>query len=311
MPRVPYKQPALDYAGQLQQLKNRGLTVENDAKALHLLENISYFRLSGYWYPMLAEPKSAKLFKPDSGFNNAFKLYCFDRELRNLVLSELEKIEIAIRAKMIYILSHSHGPFWFNDNTLFQDHRKHNESIDKLEVERNRSDEIYIKEFNNKYSDPFPPSWIILEISSFGNLSSFYFNLKPGKEKRNIANHFGLDDHVFESWLHTFVYVRNICAHHARLWNRILSITPRVPLSPENTWIKITSVPNYGGKGRDVKINNRTYFLLSMIIYLLSTINPTHTFKNKLAQLLEKYPNVDVKAMGFPKGWETELLWKK
>src|SRR4030042_5685904 len=116
MPRVPYNKPALDYAGQLKQLKDRGLIVENDAKALHLLEYISYFRLSGYWYPMLASPKSDKIFKPESRFNNVFKLYCFDRELRKLVSGELEKIEIAVRAKMIYVLSHSNGPFWFRDS---------------------------------------------------------------------------------------------------------------------------------------------------------------------------------------------------
>lgn len=309
MPRVPYDKPALDYAGQLKQLKDRGLTVENDAKALHILEKISYFRLTGYWYPMLEEPKTAKLFKQNASFNNAFRLYCFDRELRKLVSGELEKIEIAIRAKMIYVLSHSHGPFWFSDHTLFNNRKKHTESLEKLRVEKNRSDEVYIKSFNRKYSDPLPPSWMILEISSFGNLSSFYFNLKSGQEKRAIANHFGLEEHVFESWLHCFVYVRNLCAHHARLWNRILSITPQIPLSPPNTWINITSIPNYITGGPAIKINNRTYFLLSMIIYLLNTINPTHTFKDKLTELLKKYPNADIRAIGFPEGWEKESLW--
>lgn len=132
---------------------------------------------------MLAEPKSAKLFKPDSSFDNAFKLYCFDRELRKLVSGELEKIEIAIRTKMIYVLSHFHGPFWFSDSSLFHNRKQHSESLLKLKEEKNRSDEVYIKSFNRKYSDPFPPSWMMLEISSFGNLSSFYFNLKPGQEK--------------------------------------------------------------------------------------------------------------------------------
>ena len=104
--------------------------------------------------------------------------------------------------------------------------------------------------------------------------------------------------------------MRNICAHHARLWNRILSITPRIPLSPENIWITIITVSDPTG-GFERKINNRTYFLLSMIVYLLDTINPKHIFKNKLTELLEKYQNVDVKAMGFPEGWETEPLWTK
>ena len=118
MPKVPYNEPALDYSGQLKRLKHRGLIIENEAKALHLLENISYFRLSGYWYPMLAHPKSEKTFKPGSSFNQAFGLYCFDRELRKAISGELEKIEIAIRAKMIYTLSHAFGPFWFHNREL-------------------------------------------------------------------------------------------------------------------------------------------------------------------------------------------------
>src|ERR1051325_7182906 len=112
MSKAPYNKPAFTYEQQLQQLRLRGLNALNDAKTLHLLEVISYYRLSGYWYPLLAD-KQQHTFKQDANFETAFKLYCFDKELRKLVLTELEKIEIGIRAKMVYILSHQHGPFWF------------------------------------------------------------------------------------------------------------------------------------------------------------------------------------------------------
>jgi abortive infection bacteriophage resistance protein len=62
--RVPYTKSALTYAGQVEILKSRGLLIEDEFKAEHLLKNISYYRLSGYWYPMLAYPKSAHRFKP-------------------------------------------------------------------------------------------------------------------------------------------------------------------------------------------------------------------------------------------------------
>ncbi len=152
MPRVPYTKPALSYADQLQQLKNRGLIVENDTKALHLLESISYYRLSGYWYPMLVMPKSAHIFKPDSTFNNAFKLYCFDRELRKLLIGELEKIEVAIRARMIYELSHRHGSFWYTNSALFRNPAQHGSTISKIGVEYNRSDEKFIVDFKTNYN---------------------------------------------------------------------------------------------------------------------------------------------------------------
>jgi len=311
MPRVPYTKPALTYADQLQQLKNRGLIVENDAKALHLLENISYYRLSGYWHPMLSNPKSAHYFKPGSTFNNIFNLYCYDRELRKMILGELEKIEVAVRAKMIYTLSHKHGAFWYTNSALFRNASKFGVTLSKINAEFTRTDEKFITEFKLKYNDPMPPSWMMLELTSFGSLSMLYQNLQHPHDKRDIAHYFGLDDSTFESWLHSIVYIRNVCAHHSRLWSQVMRISPRIPLTPSNPWIAITSIPNTvaGTLPLNININNRTYYLLSMIIYLLNTVNPTHTFKNRLYQLLRKYPMIDIKAMGFPIGWETEPLW--
>jgi abortive infection bacteriophage resistance protein len=75
---------------------------------------------------------------------------------------------------------------------------------------------------------------MILEISSFGNLSNIYKNLRPGQDRRAIANYFGLDDSTFSSWLHSFTYVRNLCAHHSRFWNKRLGISPQIPISPNN-----------------------------------------------------------------------------
>lgn len=298
MAKIPYRKPALSYAQQLQQLKDRGLAVENDAKALHLLENVSYYRLSGYWYPLLAD-KQNHTFKQGATFDTAFNLYCFDRKLRQMVLAELEKIEIAVRAKMIYILSHKHGAFWFQNPLLFSSTYAHSNSLSKMTEEFSRSDEEFIVCFKQKYSDPLPPSWIITEITSFGVLSKLYKNLKPGREKREIAHFFGLADSVFETWLHSIVYLRNVCAHHTRLWNRAMSIRPQIPRTPRNQWLNNTVVAN-----------NRTYFILSMIGYLLQTVNPKNSFQQRFHNLLSAYPNVDVKAMGFPLDWEKEPLWK-
>lgn len=307
MAKVPYKKPFLSYAAQLQQLKQRGLSVVNDQKALHLLESISYYRLSGYWYPFLSIPKANHHFKPGSTFDLAFNLYCFDRELRHLVMNEIEKIEVAVRAKMIHILADTRGAFWHIDNSLFSDVTQLSRAITKLDSEYKRSDEQFIKAFNLKYSNVLPPCWMILEISSFGNLSHLYKNLKPSPEKRAIAKHFGLDESTFESWLHSIVYARNVCAHHSRLWNREMSIRAAVPRKTIHTWLNTTTITN--NAGGNFPINNRPYFLLSMIVYLLNIINPKHTFKTKFKALLNKYPNVDTGAMGAPANWVNEPLW--
>ena len=151
-------------------LKDRGLQVPNVAKALHLLEAVSYYRLSGYWYPLLSN-KEQHVFKVDASFDTAFNIYKFDRELRLLVLRELEKIEVAVRAKMIYVLSHSRGVFWYLDTKNFASSLKYAETLTKIKQEYKRSDEEFIKAFQLKYSDNMPPCWMMLEISSFDPLS--------------------------------------------------------------------------------------------------------------------------------------------
>lgn len=198
------------------------MVFEDEPKALHLLQNISYYRLSGYWYPLLTD-KQQHIFKPGSTFETAYNIYKFDSELRKLIIAEIEKIEVAVRTQTAYILSSQYGSYWFEDSSLFSNPVRHAKLLSKIDNEYSRSDEEFIKSFKSKYSNHFPPSWITMEITSFGTLSILYENLLPGKIKRSIAAYFGLADKVFASWLHSVVYVRNICAHHSRLWNKTLS----------------------------------------------------------------------------------------
>jgi abortive infection bacteriophage resistance protein len=270
----------------------------DENKALYLLENISYYRFSGYWYPLLAN-KENHLFKPDANFDMAFNLYRFDCELRKLIIAELEKIEIAIRAKMAYVLSMAHDAFWIEDRTLFVNPHVHQSTLNKIQDELDRSDEEFVIAFKSKYANRFPPSHILVEITSFGALSRLYGNLQSGKTKRDIARAFGLSDVAFTSWLHSLVYIRNVCAHHARIWNRPMSIQPLFPRSVSNVWLI----------NRPIGIN-RVFYALSMIIYLLNVVNPKHTFKQKLESLFLKYPNVDRAAMGFPAHWQSEPIWQ-
>jgi abortive infection bacteriophage resistance protein len=309
MTKVPYSKPALSFAEQLSQLKERGLIFENDAKALHLLQVISYFRLSGYWFPLLAD-KQNHAFKPGSLFETAFDIYKFDRELRLLILRELEKIEVAVRSVMINTLSISRGAFWYVDVSNFSFPAKHATTLAKIREEHKRSDEEFIQSYNNKYVDSLPPSWMILEVSSFGILSSLYSNLVPGKDKREIAAFFGLSDKALASWLHSIVYLRNICAHHSRLWNREMRIQPIIPRNPHHPFLNTTAY-QHPDLNRLMPLNNKAYFILSMVLYLMNTINPKHSIHSRFFALLEKYPNIDTRAMGFPAHWDNEPLWHK
>jgi abortive infection bacteriophage resistance protein len=206
-------------------------------------------------------------------------------------------------------LSHSKGTFWYIDSANFYNPVKHADTLSKIGVEHSRSDEEFIHAFKNKYSDSLPPSWMMLEVSSFGVLSSLYSNFRPGRDKRNIANYFGLNDSTLVSWLHGIVYLRNICAHHSRLWNREMRIQPVIPIRPDKPFLTQTKYIN-PDTGLSLPLNNKTFFMLSMIVYLMNTINPKHKVKERFNALLAKYPNIDFRAMGFPVSWENETLWK-
>ncbi len=297
--KVPYSKPALSYEAQLQQLKDRGLVISNPEKAIHLLRVVSYYRLSGYWHPLLQEPKTDLRFKEGTTFDQAFDLYCFDRKLRQLVTAELEKIEVAVRAEMSFLLGHAAGPFWYTDPSLFSHRDWYSKTLKKIDHEYQRSDEQFIKQFRSKYSDEKPPTWMVLEICSFGSLSMLYQNLKPGRIKRDIAKQFGLPDRVFGTWLHSLVYIRNVCAHHSRFWNRHFAIKALNPETPSYTWLN------------DEHSNAKAFFVLSMIVYLLNRINPGHRFIERLDELLTEYPCVDRLALGFPQDMTKELLWNK
>ena len=301
MNKPAYNKPPLSYQEQLDKLKERGLQIPDEAKAIHLLGKISYYRLSGYWYPLLADKRN-HIFKEGASFETAFQLYCFDRKLRQAVAAELEKIEVAIRAKMVYVLSHAYGPFWYLDPSRFQSLNWHTRFVSKIVEDCQRSDEEFISAFKSHYSNSLPPSWMIFEITSFGTLSTLFKNLKLGRERREIASAFGLSDTVFETWLHSIVYLRNVCAHHTRLWNRPMRISPQLPRRPRMVWLTNSGLPS------DATI--RSYLVLSMILYLLQSASPNATFASRIKNLLASYPNVDPVAMGFPENWQEEPLWQ-
>ena len=293
-----FDKPPLNYDDQIQLLKSRGLSIQDEDKALHILQVISYYRLSGYWFPLLEDKVNHK-FKSNTEFETAFNLYKFDREFRLLILGELEKIEVAVRSQMIQQLSLKISPFWFEHVSQFKKAHVHKKTIDKIRDELKRSDEEFILKFKEKYQNEFPPSWMTLEVTSFGSLSVLFSALNPGRAKRDIANYFGLNERTFQSWLHSIVYLRNVCAHHSRLWNRDIRVKPQIPDNPKKQWLKNSEIEN-----------DKVYFLLSMILYLIQTINPKNSITSRFKSLLTKYPNVDVKAMGFPDNWEEESLWK-
>jgi abortive infection bacteriophage resistance protein len=298
---MQFKKPATTIAEQIALLKGRGLLFNDETNAAHYLSNISYYRLRAYTFPFQDELHPDHCFNGTVCFEDIISVYVFDRELRLLVFNAIEKIEIAIRTKLIYYFSLSYGSHWHENALLYMNSGRFNKDIDDLHKEIDRSAETFIKHYKNKYSTPdYPASWMSLEVASLGLLSKLFSNLRNGKEKKAICHDFGVRNYtILESWLHSICHVRNICAHHGRLWNRRLTAQPEMPKNPMYTFLN----------NKNINVN-KLYAILSCMTNMLHIISPQNNFNTNLKTLLSSCDLIQLKEMGFPKGWEKEAIWQ-
>jgi abortive infection bacteriophage resistance protein len=298
---MKYSKPPLSLTGQISRLKQRGLKFNNETKAAHYLSNISYYRLRAYTFPFQDNTDANHPFIKDVSFEDIIDLYVFDRRLRLLIFNAIEKIEVALRTKIVYEFSLTNGSHWYEDVNMYRNIHFFNKNINTLYIEVDRSTETFIEHYKETYSTPeYPPAWMSLEVVSMGLLSKLYSNLKKGDEKKKVANEFGLPNPMFlESWIHAFANLRNLCAHHSRIWNRRFTIKPKLPRNAKNTFLSNLNIHD-----------NKLYAQLCCINYISRIISPETSFMSELKVLLSDCKLVDLKEMGFPDNWKEEAIWQ-
>jgi abortive infection bacteriophage resistance protein len=297
--RIPFQKPYANAHDLVGLLQSRGLTITDADKAERYLDYIGYYRLSAYMYPLLQMPKELHRYKPNTSFDQVMMLYRFDKKLRLLIFNEIEKIEVAVRSAIVNIASDMTGnPFWMTDGNNFIDAGKFHHTMDLIDAELRRSREDFIVHFKQTYSDIYPPAWILAEVLPFGVITNVFSNIRNTRIKKRIAQKFGLQVAPFESWLTIVTLTRNSCCHHARVWNKQNTIRPMIPNRMNGAWIALPTD------------TLRIYFDLCIIKYFLNIISPQNDMKAKLSWLFVDFPEIDLHALGFPDGWETEPLWR-
>lgn len=296
---TPFTEPYKNVHDLVEVLMARGLGITNRQKAERYLSTIGYYRLSAYMIPLLRMPKSAKRFKPEASFRQVMMLYRFDKKLRMLIFNEVEKVEVAIRAIIVNTICELTGDeFWFTNPVHFADATKFSNTLSLINKEVRRSHEEFITEFRSTYTDPYPPVWMLAEILPFGYITNIFCNLKDKKLKKKVSQQFGLQVPPFESWMTKLYLTRNDCAHHARVWNKRNTMNPTIPNRMTRPWITLPTDPL------------KVYHDICIIKYLLDIVNPSNDMLAKLRWLFVEFPEIDLAAMGFPKGWEMEPIWK-
>ena len=293
---MQYEKPFATFDDQVDLLLSRGMQGDKAVIRDHLVD-VGYYRLSGYWHIFKQEDNS---FKPETTFGKVWNIYTFDRQLRLIVLDAIERVEVYFRTQLAYELAKNTGPFGFleQENLPRLNDQKYEKFIEKCKDKVAFSREPFIVHFRDKYGDShdLPPYWMLVNTMDFGQMLTLYKGASVQIRKK-LAKDLGLSARVLESWLVTLNTVRNICAHHGRLWNRVAGNRPMVP--HDNRWhIPFEVSPD------------RLFCVLTMLSYLLENIAPDTAWRKRLFELFTEYPDIDKRMMGFAEGWENCPLWK-
>jgi abortive infection bacteriophage resistance protein len=298
---MKYTKPPLSFSEQADLLIKRGLICDRNY-LINILKQINYYRLSAYLYPFRVP--NADNFQPDTTLDEIKLRYDFDSELRLLIMAAIEYIEVALlRTQLVSQFTLSHGAFCYAERANFNPKPTspnfHKGLLKTIKRNLSESKHGFIQRYKAKYtSEKYFPFWMVVETMSFTQLVKIVHNLHRS-EKRQLAHNYGLNHNIFESWLHTLTYIRNACAHHVRLWNRILPIKPKIP--------NIKSHPNFH---IPVLIDNeRIFSALTIMQYFIHIIDPNSGWNTKVFDLIQSYPDVPVINAGFPNNWQDCPIW--
>ncbi|MFE4468617.1 Abi family protein [Leifsonia sp. NPDC056824] len=325
---VEYTKPWLSLDEQVERLVEHGLVVEDTSHAEVILGAIGYYRLTGYLYPFRESEEYV-----DAGGRTRIRVLSdyrhgttlahgeatldFDRRLRILVLEAVERIEIAVRMRIGYVLGRR-AAFAHEDPTYFvepfsaeiiDDGRpspsKHVQWLQRVNARRASSDELFVAHFRDKYDDRMPV-WALTELLELGQLSVLYRGVNQ-IDAEEIAVAFGVPTKtLMSSWLASLNYVRNAAAHHARLFNRKLQYAPARPKRGQ------IPVLDHLRDSEDAKNVFGVYNALAVVAFLLPSIDPETDWPARLVALLRDFPASDaltVASLGAPERWDRLELW--
>lgn len=315
---------------QADQLIARGLMADRD-QLMGRLKVVNYYRLSGYLYPFrlrdaAGNPTDSLI--PGTTLETIWRRYNFDRRLRIILLDVIERIEVAVRTRLVYHFVHAHHAFghldgknlpgfkslpfrqrWWRDLKFLVKHghrerNDHEQWLAKLLLEKNRatrSKNAFAVHFSRTYGDSHEhlPLWMACELMTCETTLQFA-NAMDRLIIKQVAADFGFPDDQLLSWIKGIFTLRNACAHHARIWNRVGGATPCVPGNKNKN-------PNWYCQPRFAP--DRIGHVLSVCHCWLGKVSPTTQWKRRLFDLFDEYPEIPLAEMGIPADWRTHSLW--
>lgn len=324
---TPYTKPSHTALQIVAKLQAQGLVVSDAPATEAFLGRVNYYRFRGYLYPYFDRGKARPWqFIAGTDVEQARQMYRFDEELRHLLFGVISQIEILLRTKLDATMSLAAGDgFWYLEQKWFHRQRFPQRIIDSLHAEFTRSREEFAQHYHRSYYNQvspshkgLPPFWVVADLTTLGqtrevfraldqNARAFGHTAKtPASTPLDkMAQSLGAASFdILLSWIDALRAMRNLCAHHTRLWNRNLA-APRSIDVPA-----IVSISPVGSGHRNA--HNTTYTAILVIRQISKVSGLTENIKDGLNYLLQKYPEADRSkaAMGMPNNWDTCRIWQ-
>jgi abortive infection bacteriophage resistance protein len=298
-----FKQPPLNIDEQVELLRKKGLIIEDEDYAKNWLSHVSYFRLKNYTYTFKDDYQGENVgnFLTNTTFEQVINLYLFDKKLKSILFEMLEIVEVAIKTKISNTMSYKFGSHWYLDRKYFRPEFDHDEFMQDLKDKCNESKENYITTYKRVYTDPeTPPSWMIMELLTFGTISRIFEQLYARDEKLSICQEFSLPENILISWFHCFSFIRNRCAHHARIVYQRVRTQPIMPSRRKHQFLTET----------DLVYPDSIYCVLCCLQQIIRKINLSATFEIPIIALMDNSPEINISALGFTPNWKEEAIWR-
>lgn len=290
--------PFLALEEQVNLLSSRGLDIGDPATAAAFMHKTNYYRLSGYLRWFQNSPGAGDNdFRPGSSLEEVKRIYEFDQQLRMLVGSAIAEFEVEYRAVLSYKLAERLSPTGYALERNYKRLDVYKDCMDRLDEERRRSKEPFMRHHATKYGSMEPPIWVVVECTSFGLLSKLMSNLREQSYVKQVAGSFGLPQDYFNTAVRHLSYVRNVCAHHGRLWNRQIV---------EKLAIMQSATHEISIRTRDSD-TYRIFQTLVLLSYLTRRAGSKSGFEQRCLQLVSQNRDL-AEHMGFPREHDFERL---
>lgn len=297
--------PWRDFADQVELLKRRGMQIDNGERAEKYLRRIGYYRLSGYFHAFRRWDAASQALSDDfiegSNFENVLSLYLFDKKLRFLALDALERIEMAVRVDIVHILGSKdplayENPACFDGKFVRDEYTNWLKRQEELVKKAKRRKVACVKHNLDKYGKL--PIWAVSGLWDFGAMSRLYGGMKHQDQNEIACKYGALHGGVFAKWLRSLNEIRNIAAHHDRLWN-IRIVQQSAPIQADEFWKRLD--------------NTRPFFYFCIMQQMMKVLCPNSKWADRFDEVLREFPrtaNISLVAFGLPENYREWDLWK-